>query len=210
MIHKRQIGLVVAIIGLFMCIYFRFSLTFIQNELFFEEKRLDMDLVSIEDYTITGSVDRDLFQMILRQTEFFQAAKSKEIGSDGERVVKNDPITKPIKRFEQYLKEVIEATLNKQRYKDRIKKYEKKVQKQKKESKEKQKKKIERVHYKDEKEMNRIVEIQFAFNNRRMLKRLRQYNNELSHLDSIVPGFCSRLFTRRGLRKKVIEETNEI
>jgi hypothetical protein len=72
--QKRKIGLIVAIIGLFMCIFFRFSMTYLQNELHFEEKRLDMALVSIEDYSITGSIDRDLFQRILRQTEFYQAA----------------------------------------------------------------------------------------------------------------------------------------
>ncbi len=74
MTSKREFGLLVAVIGLFMCIFFRFTITYMQNELDFEEKMLDHQLVSVDDYTITGSIPKDLYQRILRQTEFVQAA----------------------------------------------------------------------------------------------------------------------------------------
>ncbi len=41
MTSKREFGLLVAVIGLFMCVFFRFTITYMQNELDFEEKMLD-------------------------------------------------------------------------------------------------------------------------------------------------------------------------
>lgn len=67
--QKREAGLIVTVIGLFMCIYFRFTMTRIQNDLNYEEQILDVYSVTVEDYTITGKIPRDLYELILRQTE---------------------------------------------------------------------------------------------------------------------------------------------
>ena len=82
-----------------------------QNELHFEEKKLDNELVSVDDYTIKGKIHKDLYQQILRQTEFVQAATRDNIESDD---YENSKVLKPIKRFESYLKEVITANLKSQ------------------------------------------------------------------------------------------------
>ena len=60
------------VIGLFMCIYFRFTITRIQNDLDFEEQILDVDSVTVEDYTVKGKIPKDLFELILRQTEVYE------------------------------------------------------------------------------------------------------------------------------------------
>lgn len=57
-----------------MCIYFRFTITRIYNDLKYEEKILDLELVSVEDYTITGIIPGDLYELILRQTEIHAQA----------------------------------------------------------------------------------------------------------------------------------------
>ena len=57
-----------------MCIYFRFTITRIYNDLKYEEKILDLELVSVEDYTITGIIPSDLYELILRQTEIHAQA----------------------------------------------------------------------------------------------------------------------------------------
>lgn len=55
-----------------MCIYFRFTITRIQNDLDFEEQILDVDSVTVEDYTVKGKIPKDLFELILRQTEVYE------------------------------------------------------------------------------------------------------------------------------------------
>jgi len=55
-------GLFNASIGLFMCLYVRFTLTHIKNSHSVQEKLLDLELVSIEDYSITGNISREFFE----------------------------------------------------------------------------------------------------------------------------------------------------
>ena len=187
MVEKRQIGLLLACIGLFMCFFFRSTITFMQNELDFEEKILDLELVSVDDYTITGSIPKDLYQRIMRQTEFVEAATRKRNDT-------NFTILKPIKRFEEYLIQVIQANLSHH---------------QKKKAKKNSSEKLEDAPKQNKKEMARIVEIVYAFENRYMLRSLLALNKELAKLGSIIPGCCSRLWTRRVLRKKVVAQTDD-
>ena len=59
--RKRLIGLGLASLGIYMCIFFRFTMTRVQNELKIAAKALDLDLVSIEDYTISGKIDKAFY-----------------------------------------------------------------------------------------------------------------------------------------------------
>ena len=69
---KRFVGLGVATFGVFMCIFFRFTMTRVKNELQIQDKKLDFDLVSIEDYTISGKIDKTFYCKVLRLTELTQ------------------------------------------------------------------------------------------------------------------------------------------
>ena len=58
---KRNLGLLVAIIGVFMCLYFTITMDKIDNIHKIEEKLLDYDLVSIEDYSVRGNIPRNVY-----------------------------------------------------------------------------------------------------------------------------------------------------
>ena len=58
---KRYIGLLCATVGVFMCIYYTFTLEKIDNELRIDSKLLDYDLVSIEDCSVRGGISKSLY-----------------------------------------------------------------------------------------------------------------------------------------------------
>ena len=57
MIDKRNIGLICSTIGLFMSIFYRLTMSKIRNDMDIEEKILDLELVSIENYSVFGRID---------------------------------------------------------------------------------------------------------------------------------------------------------
>ena len=93
---KRFIGLMVTTIGVFMCIYGRTTFLYIYSMLTIEEKLLDHDLVSIEDYTMTARVSRDLYD--------YASKYNKDDPKD-------DPDFVPLIRFKNYLKHNLEQEL---------------------------------------------------------------------------------------------------
>lgn len=58
---KQQLGLMCATIGLFMCIYYQFTITKIANTMKIESKLLDYELVSIEDYSVWGRISPEFY-----------------------------------------------------------------------------------------------------------------------------------------------------
>lgn len=59
---KRYLGLLVATIGVFMCIYYTFTMRRIEQEHKINSMLLDYDLVSIEDYSIRGKVKKGFYE----------------------------------------------------------------------------------------------------------------------------------------------------
>ena len=51
-----------------MCIFFRFSMTYLKNKQKINNKLLDIDLVSIEDYTVRGKLPRELYDAVIYNT----------------------------------------------------------------------------------------------------------------------------------------------
>lgn len=100
--RKRLIGLGLASLGIYMCIFFRFTMTRVQNELKIAAKALDLDLVSIEDYTISGKIDKAFYQKALRYLNMDRAYDYTEDGRS-----RNTPIMK----FKKYLTDVIEKEI---------------------------------------------------------------------------------------------------
>ena len=97
-------GLFCAMIGLFMCVFFRFTITHLQNRQKIDDKLLDIDLISIEDYTVRGKITTDLYENALMKT------KDKDLDVLSDDVRRNNV---PIRRFKQYLIENIQRNLQK-------------------------------------------------------------------------------------------------
>ena len=58
---KMYWGLACSSIGLFMCLFFRFSMTHMGTMNVIDSKLLDFDLVSVEDYSVTGRISKDFY-----------------------------------------------------------------------------------------------------------------------------------------------------
>ena len=54
-------------IGLLICIIFAISIEYIQNIMAINAKLLDFDLVSIEDYTVRGKIDKSLYESVVNK-----------------------------------------------------------------------------------------------------------------------------------------------
>ena len=64
---KRYLGLFIATIGVFMAIYFRFTMTYIQRALSLRVASLEYDHVAIEDYSVTGKIKRSFYDRVVKQ-----------------------------------------------------------------------------------------------------------------------------------------------
>lgn len=62
MVSKRYMGLFVATIGVFMCVYYSLTIAKVKNEHRINSLLLDYDLVSIEDYTVRGTIKPDFYE----------------------------------------------------------------------------------------------------------------------------------------------------
>ena len=60
--HKIVWGSVCSCIGLMLCLMFSFSIHFIRTLIKQDFQELDSKLVSIEDYTIRGKIDKEFYQ----------------------------------------------------------------------------------------------------------------------------------------------------
>ena len=100
--EKSYWGLFNAVIGLFMCVFFRFTITHLQNRQKIDDKLLDIDLISIEDYSVRGKISKDLYEHVMKKTE----NKDLDVLSDDAR--RNYV---PIRRFKDYLTENIQKNL---------------------------------------------------------------------------------------------------
>jgi len=64
---KRYLGLFIATIGVFMAIYFRFTMTYIQRALSLRVASLEYDRVAIEDYSVTGTIKRNFYDRVVKE-----------------------------------------------------------------------------------------------------------------------------------------------
>ena len=85
-----------------MCVFFRFTITHLQNRQKIDDKLLDIDLISIEDYSVRGKISKDLYEHVMKKTE----NKDLDVLSDDAR--RNYV---PIRRFKDYLTENIQKNL---------------------------------------------------------------------------------------------------
>ena len=85
-----------------MCIFFRLTITHLQNRQKIDEKLLDIDLVSIEDYTVRGKITKELYEYALKKTE------NKDLNLLSNDARRNNV---PIRRFKKYLIEQIQKNL---------------------------------------------------------------------------------------------------
>ena len=93
---KRYLGLLVATIGVFMCIYYTFTMRRIEQEHKINSMLLDYDLVSIEDYSIRGKVKKGFYEQAMKETEPTEEEKTSCDSEIKRRIV-------PIRRLKRYL-----------------------------------------------------------------------------------------------------------
>lgn len=79
-----------------MCVMFTMTIKYIGTLNVINEKLLDYELVSIDDYSIKGRVSKELYEQVIRQEQ--------PAGSDKRDLV-------PIRRFKKYLIKQIEQSL---------------------------------------------------------------------------------------------------
>lgn len=91
---KRYLGLFIATIGVFMAIYFRFTMTYIQRALSLRVASLEYDHVAIEDYSVSGRIKRSFYDRVVRW-----------------RPSSDDEDRPPIEKLSEYLKTEIERHL---------------------------------------------------------------------------------------------------
>lgn len=96
---KRYVGLLCSTIGLFMCIIYRINISQIETELVIDNKLLDHELVSIEDYSIRGKISRDFYDLVVNHLK--PPAQNPDLLSAEERRA-----NVPIRRFKNYLMEL--------------------------------------------------------------------------------------------------------
>jgi hypothetical protein len=152
---KRFLGLLISTIGVFMCVYSRVTFYHIYSILTIEEKVLDYDLVSIEDYTITARVNKN----------FYDAVTNPNKNSDN---VDKDELQEPSKlaKFKEKLQNGLENEL--------IKAEKKKIKKANKKNK--------AIKPLDPEKL-RVADISFAFDNREMLILLEKRYESLAKTD---------------------------
>ena len=66
---KMYLGLVCSTLGLFMAVAFRLTISHVQNKIEIDDKLLDYELTSIEDYSISGNISQKLYEMFLEKTK---------------------------------------------------------------------------------------------------------------------------------------------
>lgn len=104
MTSKRNIGLMCSTIGLMMCIFYRLTISRIKADMNIEEKILDYELVSIEDYSVYGHISPELYRNVVEKED----AESKEHLSDPEERRRWNV---PIRKFKRFLIDQLESNL---------------------------------------------------------------------------------------------------
>ena len=66
--EKNDIGVFITILGLTICIVFRLMITRMESELRIDDKILDYELISIDDYTVTGKINQRFFDDVVEAT----------------------------------------------------------------------------------------------------------------------------------------------
>lgn len=61
-------GVFVTVIGLTICIIFHLMITRMESELRIDDKILDYELISVDDYTITGTIDERFYHDVVLST----------------------------------------------------------------------------------------------------------------------------------------------
>lgn len=89
-------GVSCSVLGLFMCVFWRFTITHIQNEQKIDEKLIDLKEVTIEDYSIRGSISRELYHHALESTK-----QSDDVGEEGSPDAERESVK--IRRVKKYL-----------------------------------------------------------------------------------------------------------
>ena len=79
-----------------MCIYFRFTLTKTKVQQTIDDKMLDLDLVSVEDYSVTGKISKQLYDQAL--TKVLGPSDQSEQSN-----IENIQASIPINRFKKYI-----------------------------------------------------------------------------------------------------------
>ena len=108
--HKMSHALVCSCIGLLMCMYFRFTITHVQSSIKIDDKLLDYDLVSIEDYSVTGKISRRFYDRVVEMTKPPEEPRRSDLSKAADSVEKKRSQI-PIQRFKQYLVKEIERNL---------------------------------------------------------------------------------------------------
>ena len=62
LVTKNHWGLVIACIGVFMCLTLRFTIDYIRNRVSINEKLYNMGLISAEKFTVAGRITDTMFQ----------------------------------------------------------------------------------------------------------------------------------------------------
>ena len=64
---KKALGLGVSVIGLFMCLYYHISLTYMRNTNLINEKIFDSELITLGDYSVQGQITQSQWEKFFAQ-----------------------------------------------------------------------------------------------------------------------------------------------
>ena len=67
--EKNSIGVFVTLLGLTICLVFRLMITRLESELQIEDKLLDYELISIDDYTVNGYISQRFYNDVIEATD---------------------------------------------------------------------------------------------------------------------------------------------
>ena len=92
---KMYWGLACSSLGALMCLFFRFTMTYLSRQTTIDRKLLDYELVTIEKYSVTGKISPELYKEVIEKTEVDYIGRKSTIEGYRDKV--------PIRRFKKYL-----------------------------------------------------------------------------------------------------------
>lgn len=92
---KNYLGALISCLGLYMCLIFWMRINRIWNEVKIEDKILDYQLTTLDDYSVCGNISREFYQDVINQTKI-------DIDSQEDQTDEQKRDIVPIQRFTNY------------------------------------------------------------------------------------------------------------
>ena len=66
---KLYWALACSCLGALMCLFFRFTMIYLKRINQINAKLLDLEIISVEDYSVRGKISRELYNQVIEQTK---------------------------------------------------------------------------------------------------------------------------------------------